>query len=104
MGQIKFDVPDDVEEDFRRAAMERFGYERGSLTKAGEAALREWAETHDRMGALSVPDSPVAAIRGQLAHAEESGVGLQESIGSMMAEDYGDDRGDCDADEVDPEC
>ena len=103
MGQIKFDVPDDVEEDFRRAAMERFGYERGSLTKAGAQALREWAEMQESMGTLSVPDSPVVAIRGQLEHVQESGVELQESIGSQLVEEYVDDR-DRDGDESDVEC
>ncbi|MCU4740411.1 hypothetical protein OB955_01700 [Halobacteria archaeon AArc-m2/3/4] len=104
MGQIKFDVPDEVEEDFRRAAMERFGYERGSLTKAGEAALREWADTHETMGSLSVPDSPVAAISGQLADVDTDSVDLQESVGSQMATNYIDDRNERDADEADSEC
>ncbi|GAB3030421.1 hypothetical protein [Natronobiforma cellulositropha] len=103
MGQIKFDVPDDIEEDFRRAAMERFGYERGSLTKAGAQALREWAEMQESMGALSVPDSPVAAISGQLEHVQESSVELQESIGSQLADAYVDGR-DSDGDERDGAC
>lgn len=88
MGQIKFTVPDEVEEAFRKAAMEQFGYERGSLTKAGEAALREWAESVERMGQFRIPDAPVSAVRGQLARVDAGSVELQESVGELRAKDH----------------
>lgn len=44
MGTIKVSVPDEKEEKFRKAAMNVFGHKRGSISKAAEKALEEWAE------------------------------------------------------------
>lgn len=89
MGQIKFTVPDEVEEQFRRQAMEAFGHRRGSIGKAGERALREWAE---RMSDLDdhgvVPGNPVDIIDGMLADVDADSVALQESVGRRKHERY----------------
>jgi len=42
MGEIRGVVSEEVEEKFRRLAMERFGYGKGSLSKALEEALSHW--------------------------------------------------------------
>ena len=42
MGEIRGVVSGDVENKFRRLAMKKFGYGKGSLSKALEEALRQW--------------------------------------------------------------
>ena len=44
MGEIRGLVAKETEEQFRRLAMRRFGYGKGSLSKALEAALRQWIQ------------------------------------------------------------
>lgn len=95
MGQIKFTVPDDVEERFRRQAMERFGHKRGSVGKAGEEAMREWAVRMEELQAEVVfPENPVDAIEGMLAHVDADSVALQERVGEMKRRRYEGKRSD----------
>ena len=44
MGEIRGVVEKEVEEDFRKLAMKKFGYGKGSLSKALEDALRQWIQ------------------------------------------------------------
>ena len=44
MGEIRGVIPKKVEHKFRRLAMKRFGYGKGSLSKALEEALLKWIE------------------------------------------------------------
>ncbi|GEM_PF-701794 len=41
-GMIKGSLPKEIEERFRRKAMERYGHSRGAISKALEAAIRLW--------------------------------------------------------------
>ena len=45
MGEIRGVVEAAIEEDFRKMAMKKFGYGKGSLSKALEEALRQWIQT-----------------------------------------------------------
>ena len=47
MGEIRGMVANETEERFRRLAMKRFGYGKGSLSKALEAAIRKWIQLTD---------------------------------------------------------
>jgi hypothetical protein len=76
MGSVKIIINDRVEEDFRRAAMRRFGYGKGALSKAAEAALADWAKDEsDPTGDLA--SDPVAAIEGLLKRTRKTSVELQ---------------------------
>ncbi|MFB6174409.1 MAG: hypothetical protein ABEJ87_00340 [Candidatus Nanohalobium sp.] len=77
MGGIKVSVPDDKEEKFREAAMKVFGHRRGSISKAAEKALTEWAE---RMNDEEINKSQGLgdSLNGNLADIEKSGLELQE--------------------------
>lgn len=89
MGQIKFTVPDRVEDQFRRQAMERFGHKRGSVGKAGEEAMRQWAaQMEDAQVKTVVPSDSVGAIAGMLADVDEDSVALQESVGGRRRRQY----------------
>jgi hypothetical protein len=54
MGEIRGVVAKEIEEKFRRLAMRRFGYRKGSLSKALEVALLQWIQKSD----LEDSDSP----------------------------------------------
>ena len=47
MGEIRGVVARETEEKFRQLAMKRFGYGKGSLSKALEVALRQWIKLTD---------------------------------------------------------
>ena len=42
MGEVRGVVPREVEKKFRKLAMKKFGYGKGSLSKALEEALSHW--------------------------------------------------------------
>jgi hypothetical protein len=42
MGEVRGSVPGEVEKKFRKLAMKKFGYRKGSLSKALEEALCRW--------------------------------------------------------------
>ena len=47
LGEIRGVVEKEIEEQFRRLAMKRFGYGKGSLSKALEDALRQWIQASE---------------------------------------------------------
>ena len=47
MGEVRGIVTTEAEEKFRALAMKKFGYGKGSLSKALEEALRQWIQTCD---------------------------------------------------------
>ena len=78
MGSLKVIIGDEVEKQFRRTAMRRYGYGKGALSEAAEAALSEWSSREDTEVPLSSGmDDPVAAIEGLLKHVGATSVGLQ---------------------------
>jgi hypothetical protein len=47
MGEVRGVVASEIEEKFRRLAMKKFGYRKGSLSKALEVALGNWIQMND---------------------------------------------------------
>ena len=47
MGEIRGIVASDAEEKFRQLAMKKFGYGKGSLSKALEEALQTWIKVNE---------------------------------------------------------
>lgn len=47
MGEIRGAVSKETEEKFRRIAMKKFGYRKGSLSRALEIALSQWIQESD---------------------------------------------------------
>jgi len=47
MGEIRGVVANEAEAKFRQLAMQKFGYGKGSLSKALEEALGDWIKTHE---------------------------------------------------------
>lgn len=75
MGVIKVNIPDDEEEEFRKAAMDIFGHKKGSLSKAARKALNEWREKVQTEG---FSEEILERMHGQLSHVDETSVEAQE--------------------------
>lgn len=80
MGSIKIQVSDETERKFRELAMRRYGFRKGSLSEAAEAAVSEWVRRQgsDEMREIARREikDPVAAIEGMLSHVKKSSVEL----------------------------
>ncbi len=74
---VKVYLPDAVAKRFRKAAMTVYGYKKGALSKAAEHALGTWTKNAMPAEGITVPEDPVAAIRGLLKHVKEDSVTLQ---------------------------
>jgi hypothetical protein len=47
---IKVELDKNLEQSFRQTAMKRFGYSKGSIKKAAEAAIKKWTmEERERL-------------------------------------------------------
>jgi len=69
-----------IEERFRRAAMKKFGYRKGALSKAAEEAILMWLAVVEKDLNLSFEGDPVEAIDGLLAEINMDSVDLQHKI------------------------
>jgi hypothetical protein len=87
MGEIKVSVPDEKEEKFRKAAMKVFGHRRGSISKAAERAMDEWAERMSFETDVKMPEDPVEFLEGNMSEVEKSGVELQEKASEVRSDE-----------------
>ncbi len=76
MAELKVYLSDSLNEKFRRVAMSIYGYGRGSISKAAEAALTEWCVEHEPTATARTADS-FESERGQAGRAE-SGIDPDE--------------------------
>jgi hypothetical protein len=78
MADLKVYIPDDLEQQFKKASMETYGYGRGSISKAATEALQKWtAERETVLREFQSPREPVKALRGMLKHVRRTSVQLQ---------------------------
>ncbi len=47
MGEVKIYLSDELDRRFRKAAMEAYGYGRGSISRAAEEAFLEWCRKRE---------------------------------------------------------
>jgi len=74
MGQIKIVLPDGVEQAFRKAAMERFMYQKGAVSRAAKIAIEQWSKNHNEGRRKEVNWT---ILRGVLKHVKKTSVELQ---------------------------
>jgi hypothetical protein len=55
--ELKIYLSEEMNERFRKAAMEAFGYGRGSISKAAEEAALEWCERRG-LSKAAAPETP----------------------------------------------
>lgn len=77
MGGLRVQIKDDIERRFREAAMRRFGYMKGALSKAAEEALLKWLSSIGETAPFE--GDPVEAIDGLLADVDVDAVELQHA-------------------------
>lgn len=77
MGEVKGKLTDETEAAFRKAAMETFGYAKGSISAAIEDAAKEWVAARPKKVETS---ESLAKFRGVLGHIKKTSVELQHEI------------------------
>jgi len=80
---LKVQVDGEIERKFRELAMRRFGYGKGSLSKAAEEAFAMWISMVE--DALEFDGDPVESIDGLLADVEIDSVELQHEAIKLWA-------------------
>lgn len=90
MGQIKIVLPDDVEQAFRKAAMEKFMYQKGAVSRAAKMMITKWIfeNCHNEKSNSPIKKDPVGAIEGILKHVKKTSVELQHEVGEHIAGKY----------------
>lgn len=83
MGEIKIKLSDETEKTFRRKAMERYGFAKGSISNAAEEALKKWTLETPK---IKTNKDAVKGLRGLLKHVKKSSVELQHEIGRHRGE------------------
>ncbi len=77
MGEIKAGMSDGTEDAFRKAAMETFGYAKGSISAAIEDAAKGWIATRPKKAETG---ESLAKLRGVLRHIKKTSAELQHEI------------------------
>lgn len=86
MGDLKVYISDELEEEFKKASMETYGYGRGSISKAAAEAIQKWtAERETILRGFEAPEEPVKAMRGMLKHVSKTSVQLQHEVKKIRA-------------------
>ncbi|MBS7638058.1 hypothetical protein KEJ49_04120 [Candidatus Bathyarchaeota archaeon] len=83
MAGIRIQLPRDLERLFREMAMKRFGYGKGSISRAAEEAIRMWLEAELRAEKREFEGDPIKAIEGLLADVNIDSVELQHLAGKI---------------------
>ena len=76
MAGMRLQIKEELERKFREAAMRRFGYGKGSLSRAAEEAIQKWLTSVSAEDFVFKGD-PVEAIDGLLADVGSDSVELQ---------------------------
>ena len=78
MGELKIHLPEELVKEFKKRSMEAFGYGKGSISKAGEEAIRRWTSEREGLSReWSTPPQSIRQFRGILKHVKMSSVELQ---------------------------
>lgn len=91
MGILKVNLPDDIEKKFREYAMKRYGYSRGSLSRATKQLVSEFVKREslkEEMKKIAEKEikNPVEAIKGLLSHVKgKTSVELQHEVAEYRA-------------------
>jgi len=64
-------------------AMKRFGYGKGSISRAAEEAIQNWVSIQLQMEKREFEGDPVKAIEGLLADVDVDSVELQHLVGKI---------------------
>ncbi|MBI2044620.1 hypothetical protein HYT23_01030 [Candidatus Pacearchaeota archaeon] len=74
MGELKIKLPEKIEEKFRRLAMAKFGYQKGSISEAAQEAIESWTFSYIEPEDI---EDPIETISGIMKNVKKSSVELQ---------------------------
>ncbi len=78
MTSLKIYLSDNLVKEFRKLAIEIFGYGKGSISEAAEVAFQNWVlENKKILKEIEIPEDPVQAMKGLLKDVTETAVELQ---------------------------
>jgi len=80
---LRIQLSDRLERLFREMAMKRFGYGKGSISRAAEEAIQNWVAIQLQMEKREFEGDPVKAIEGLLADVDVDSVELQHLVGKI---------------------
>ncbi len=63
MAEIKIYLSEPLDKRFRKAAMDVFGYGRGSISKAAEEAFLQWCQKHEEVNAQAINPATTVSVR-----------------------------------------
>ena len=81
---LRVQVNTKLEQKFREAAMKRFGYGKGALSKAAEEAILNWISSLENE-TITFEGDPVKAIEGLLKDVKSDSVTLQHESQKLWA-------------------
>ena len=81
---LRVQINGKLEQKFREAAMKRFGYGKGALSKAAEEAIFSWVSSLEQE-TVHFEDDPVEAIDGLLKDVDVDSVALQHETQKLWA-------------------
>lgn len=81
---LKIQLGKEIEVRFRKAAMKRFGYGKGALSKAAQEAILRWLSEVEKED-FEFKGDPVEAIDGLLRGVDLSSVELQHEAKRIWA-------------------
>jgi len=81
---LRVQVNTKLEQKFREAAMRRFGYGKGALSKAAEEAILNWIASLENE-TITFEGDPVKAIEGLLKDVKADSVTLQHESQKLWA-------------------
>jgi hypothetical protein len=81
---LRVQINPKVKEKFREAAMKRFGYGKGALSKAAEEAILKWLSTTEKEF-INFEGDPVKAIERLLKDVNVDSVTLQHETQKVWA-------------------
>ena len=85
MGELKIKLPNELEMAFRKAAMRRFGYQKGSISEAAKEAIGEWSSFSED---TKDDEDPIESISGLMKHVKKSSVQLQHEAWDYITDKY----------------
>jgi hypothetical protein len=89
MGEMKVIISEDMEKLFRKIAMRRFGYQKGSISEAAAEAFKQWASSYDDS---NNEDISWISLKGILKNVKKDSVGLQHEAWKKIGKKYANRR------------
>lgn len=81
---LRVQLKSEIEQQFRKTAMEVFGYSKGSLSKAAELAFSEWSQKIEQVNEQKEGER-TNALRGLLKEYSYTSVELQHLAKTMWS-------------------